>query len=280
MMFKRVAYTLFLLAIVPLLANAGLEVLLEPIHPSSSKLRTSTDSSRVPVPRVLTVPKGKPDNRATTTGTHTVTIEKLLPSLVENIKETLHVEGDLRLTPRDRWTPFYHKGKEWRVEMIGAIPTNLGPLSVVQFKVFSDDKLLGVWKQSFRCQLFQDVLVSNKPMENGRFVDPLDFSTRSLDVLQMRQRPVVAGEGLKRHQLRQTLRPGTILLWRHVSAIPLVRKGDIVDVVASEGGLIITLKGQARENGADGDLILVRNPNSKRDFQAQVFDDKKVRVNF
>ena len=209
-----------------------------------------------------------------------LTIDKLLPALVESVKETLHVDGDLRLTPRETWTPFYNRSKVFKIAMVEAIPAQLGPVSVIQFKVYADGKLLGVWKQAFHAQLFKDILVCEKPLPRGRFVDVADFEVRTMDVLQMRQRPVEAGEDLKRQQLRQSIRPGTPLLWRHVSAIPLVRKGDIVDVIASQGGLIINLKGQARENGADGDFILVRNPHSKRDFQAQVIDDKKVRVLF
>ena len=278
MILKRSAFTLGLLAI-PVLLSAGLEVLLQPIRQdrlakvSRPALVDGLGKAFVHVDRRLAA-----EEKALQP--NLLTIDKLLPELVDSIKKNLQIDGDLRLTPRETWTPFYNQSKLWKVEMVETIPPDLAAVSIIQFKVYTGSKLLGVWKQSFHCQLFKDVLVSEKSFEKGRFVDETEFEGRTMDVLQMRQRPVLVGDELTRQQLRQAIRPGTTLLWRHISAIPLVRKGDIVDVIASQGGLIINLKGQARENGADGDFILVRNPHSKRDFQAQVINDKKVRVLF
>jgi flagella basal body P-ring formation protein FlgA len=274
---KRSVLTFGLLAI-PVLLTAGLEVLLQPIRQDQTAKVSPpevavSDKAFVHVDRRLAA-----EDKALQP--NLLTIDKLLPELVSSIRENLQIEGDLRLTPRETWTPFYSQGKQWKVEMVETIPADLAAVSIIQFKVYSGNKLLGVWKQSFHCQLFKDVLVTEKSFEKGRFVDETEFESRTMDVLQMRQRPVLVGDELTRQQLRQSIRPGTTLLWRHISAVPLVRKGDIVDVIASQGGLIINLKGQARENGADGDFILVRNPHSKRDFQAQVINDKKVRVLF
>ena len=76
------------------------------------------------------------------------------------------------------------------------------------------------------------------------------------------------------------MNPGVPLSWRHITSIPLVRRGDIVDVIAAEGALMISLKGKAIEDGADGDMIRVSNLSTSKKFQAQVVDDKKVRVIF
>jgi flagella basal body P-ring formation protein FlgA len=101
-----------------------------------------------------------------------------------------------------------------------------------------------------------------------------------VDVLQLRQRPVLAGELDGRQQLRQYLNPGTPLSWRHVASVPLVRRGEIIDVVAMEGALMISMKGKAIDDGSDGDLIRVSNLSTNKKFQAQVIDDKKARVLF
>jgi len=280
-MFKRLSCLIGLLAL-PVLLSAGLEILLEPVVRPALK---PASNPRLVVPQRTAKPVASPSaftasEPAKALDSNLLTIDRLLPLLVDSVKDTLHIEGELRLTPRERWTPFYNKGQDLKVEMVDALPASLGSVSVIQFKVYAGGKLLGIWKQAFQAQLFKDIMICETPLERGAFVHIADFEIRNYDVLQMRQRPVEAGDSLKRHQLRQTLRPGTPLLWRHVSAAPLVQKGDMVDVTASQGGLIISLKGQARESGADGDYILVRNPYSKKDFQAQVIDDKRVRVNF
>ena len=79
-----------------------------------------------------------------------LTVDKLLPALVESVKKTLQVDGDLRLTPRETWAPFYNRSKVFKIKMVEAIPAHLGPVSVIQFKVYADGKLLGVWmKRAF-----------------------------------------------------------------------------------------------------------------------------------
>ena len=281
MNFCKRNFCLIVLLALPVALGAGLEILLEPVvRPARKPTKSATNL----------LPQTLPHRSVPTTASQVgeeiglkdnlLTIERLLPFLTESVKSNLHLDGDLRLTPRERWTPFFNKSENLKVEVVDVLPANLGPVSVIQFKVHADNKLIGIWKQAFHAQLFKEILITEEPLARGSFVDVTKFEVRNQDVLQMRQRPVEAGDSLKRHQLRQTLRPGTPLLWRHVSAAPLIRKGETVDVIASQGGLIISLKGQAREDGADGDYISVRNLHSKKDFQAQVIDDKRVRVTF
>jgi flagellar basal body P-ring formation protein FlgA len=59
-----------------------------------------------------------------------------------------------------------------------------------------------------------------------------------------------------------------------------VRKGDIVDVVASEGGLLVTMKAQAVENGVRGDIVTVRNLETRKDISGQVVAQDRVEVRF
>jgi flagellar basal body P-ring formation protein FlgA len=47
-----------------------------------------------------------------------------------------------------------------------------------------------------------------------------------------------------------------------------------------QGNLRITMKGQAVRNGALGEIVTIRNLESKRDFSAEVIDENKVRVRF
>jgi flagella basal body P-ring formation protein FlgA len=73
---------------------------------------------------------------------------------------------------------------------------------------------------------------------------------------------------------------GRVLTWRDISRRPLVRKGDTVEVSAVDGALTITMKAVAMENGAQGDTVTIRNPDSRRDFSAQVVDENRVQVRF
>ena len=90
---------------------------------------------------------------------------------------------------------FFNKSENLKVE-VDVLPANLGPVSVIQFKVHADDKLIGIWKQAFHAQLFKEILITEEPLARGSFVDVTKFEVRNQDVLQMRQRPVEAGDSL------------------------------------------------------------------------------------
>ena len=73
---------------------------------------------------------------------------------------------------------------------------------------------------------------------------------------------------------------GRLLTWRDIARRPLVKKGNIVEVSAADGLLLVTLKALAMENGAQGDTVTVRNPESQKTFAAIVVDENRVQVRF
>jgi flagella basal body P-ring formation protein FlgA len=73
---------------------------------------------------------------------------------------------------------------------------------------------------------------------------------------------------------------GRVLTWRDVVRRALVRKGALVEVAAIDGALTVTLKALAMQSGAAGDLVMVRNLESKKDITAQVVAENRVQVRF
>ena len=73
---------------------------------------------------------------------------------------------------------------------------------------------------------------------------------------------------------------GRVLTWRDVARRALVRKGDLVEVAAIDGPLTVTLKALAMQSGAAGEMVTVRNLESKKDITAQVVAENRVQVRF
>jgi flagella basal body P-ring formation protein FlgA len=59
-----------------------------------------------------------------------------------------------------------------------------------------------------------------------------------------------------------------------------VRKGNLIEVAAIDGDLLITMKALAMESGAQGDTVTVRNPETRKDFSALVVDENRVQIRF
>ena len=61
---------------------------------------------------------------------------------------------------------------------------------------------------------------------------------------------------------------------------PVIRKGQVVEVVAQQGLLAISMKALALESGAAGDLIKLRNLESRREINGQIINESKVQIHF
>lgn len=73
---------------------------------------------------------------------------------------------------------------------------------------------------------------------------------------------------------------GRALTWRDISRRALVQKGRMVEVVAVDGALVVSMKALALQDGASGDTVRVRNVESKREFVAKVVSENRAEVRF
>jgi flagella basal body P-ring formation protein FlgA len=61
---------------------------------------------------------------------------------------------------------------------------------------------------------------------------------------------------------------------------PMVRKGDLVQVLAESSVLRVSTQAVAQEHGCAGDRILLLNVNSKKNIYGRVVDGQTVKVEF
>jgi flagella basal body P-ring formation protein FlgA len=150
---------------------------------------------------------------------------------------------------------------------------------LVRCRVLADAQLVADTSLVLRASLWRDVWVSRTPLTSGTVFDPSQLEPRRVDLF--RERDVVpAAVGDRTYIFARSLPAGRLLTWHDIARRPLVKKGDLVEVSASEGRLLVTMKALAMENGAQGDTVTVRNPESQRNFAAVVVDENRVQVRF
>ena len=67
--------------------------------------------------------------------------------------------------------------------------------------------------------------------------------------------------------------------WMLVRA-PIVKRGDMVTILAESGGLRVSVPGKILEKGYKGQLVQVQNTMSRKKIYAKVINDATVRVDF
>lgn len=80
---------------------------------------------------------------------------------------------------------------------------------------------------------------------------------------------------------KTTLRPGAVLYSRLLKAPELVKRGDVVSIIARSSALRISVPGRVVEStGAQGDTVRVKNLMSRREVYATVISSDEVQVEF
>jgi len=79
------------------------------------------------------------------------------------------------------------------------------------------------------------------------------------------------------HKAKKNITRDAVLKSRHLIAANDIDKDDDVLIVVGAGGLTISTYGQAMEDGQVGEMIIVKNLSSNKEFKAIVLSEKKVR---
>jgi flagella basal body P-ring formation protein FlgA len=160
------------------------------------------------------------------------------------------------------------------------MPNTLTSSFLLRFRLEVDGEEVGTWRIPMRASLTREVYFAGKTLPSGSAVDEETLLIRQIDTLELHNPAVAATESIDGFELTHTVSRGRPLLWRDLKTIPLVRSGEVVEAVAEDGLLHISMKAVALEDGGQDEFIRVRNPQSNKDLEAQVIDEKKVRVHF
>lgn len=124
----------------------------------------------------------------------------------------------------------------------------------------------------------EEVLVARRYISRRSRLSAEDFLVEERDIAEIAGEPVPASEGVEGLMSTGVIRPGEVLLRSDVAPAPVVSRGDVVTVLVETPALRVSALAEVRESGAPGDLVLVRNPVSKKEFYAEVVDSRTLRV--
>lgn len=265
----RVAGLLFLASAAAAYGSSGLSSLLIPL----SELQADANAVEVSIEKpVRAGPEAPPPPLK-------VTSADILPELERQLVRHYGLDGRLKLTMLQNWKGISVPDESWQVELVRLPSQGLSPRMVLPVRI-SCGKVETSAQLVVSCKLLREVYVPRRQINRGEPLVASDFEVQTRDILDTPAPIVPATELLSDYELNGSLAPGLPLLWRDIEAKPLVRKGQVVEMVASEGFMRISIKAQALENGRMGDFISVRNLTTRKDIQARILDEQTVQVLF
>ncbi|WP_229489712.1 flagellar basal body P-ring formation chaperone FlgA [Pseudoduganella namucuonensis] len=116
------------------------------------------------------------------------------------------------------------------------------------------------WRYDFvvRAKITANVAVLAADIPAGRAVAAADVALRRTDISTLTETvsDLAALEGMS---ARRSLRNGEVLRQNMLVAMPLVKRGDAVRIVARREQIEVSMAGEALDTGARGALVRVRN---------------------
>jgi flagella basal body P-ring formation protein FlgA len=204
--------------------------------------------------------------------------DRLLGDLGRDLVGHFRLEGDLKLDFLRPWSPPTRTATVWSVEIVD-YPDQAASNMVVHLQLKADGAVVDDSSVLLHGALWREAWCAREPLPSGSEFDAERLTTENVDYFRQRDAlPVTEGDASL--MFNRDVPANHLISWHDVVRRPLVHKGEVVDVVATEGLLSLTMKALALENGARGDLVMVRNMESLKNIPAQVVGDDRVQVHF
>lgn len=148
------------------------------------------------------------------------------------------------------------------------------------FVRFGDNHKFVVWAR-VDVKITVQCLVASADLVIGNPIDAMNLRSETRDEFPSRQ--ICDGgtdriEDVAGRRPRRTIRAGTVVQKIWLDAPKIVARGEIVKVNVISGSTRLESEGVAETSGSLGEVISVRNPDSKRQFRARVTSPGRVVV--
>ena len=135
-------------------------------------------------------------------------------------------------------------------------------------------------KATVKIQIFKEVVVTGKPLGRYRTITQDDVYMQKMDITNLPNDIITNYKDVLGKRVRRNIWAKVVLRDEYIEFPPLVKRGDIVMIVAESAKMIITALGEVRKAGRRGERVKVINLNSNKKIFARVIDENTVKVDF
>lgn len=129
-------------------------------------------------------------------------------------------------------------------------------------------------------EVWSDVVLTVKPLGRYQPIEAEDILVKKMNLARVPANVVVRADQVLGLRARHNIAANCVLRSDQIESPPVVRRGDVVQMVAESDVLKVAVKGMAKENGAVGERIRVMNLRSRKIIHAEVLDEQTVQVEF
>jgi len=126
----------------------------------------------------------------------------------------------------------------------------------------------------------KEVVLSNHPLERHHIITEEDIHLEKRNLAELPNSVVTDPLEVIGKRTRRAIDSHVPLSLSFLEVPPLVKRGDLVTIVAETDALKITTQGIVTENGCKGEMVRVINTGSRKEVYARVVDSRTVEIEF
>lgn len=176
--------------------------------------------------------------------------------------------SDFRLPP---YAFLAHAGQTVELEPVKLAPGRLSLRFVIKEV---DGSVLRRFTGTVMLEVWANVACAGKPLNRGDALTPQDVSWQRRNLAQIRGE-LWDGKGGP-WQVQRSIGTGQPIYLVDITALAMIRKGDIITLRYSKGNVLLEVQAEALADGGPGDTVAVRNLQSKKQVYAVVRDGNTV----
>ena len=200
----------------------------------------------------------------------------LLTAALNHRCGTEGAEWELQLTRP--WTAVTVPDEPLAVEILEPALDHISATCILRFELRAGRRLVGVWQAPVQARLWREVLVARATLQRGHPLSETDFALERRDVLGLRNVLAELPADAAAYSSPRPCPCGVPLTARGVRLRPVVTRGQTADAVVRDGAMMISLKVEVLEEGVPGQMVRVRNPQSRRELRGKVQDERTIAI--
>lgn len=205
--------------------------------------------------------------------------------LKDLLTETLQREfvkdrGDLELRFNRPWTPLLAPDEALTIKVLEMPNSGVSPSFICRFEMSAGDQVVGTYQQPLGAKVWKDIFVARSNLTRGQSLRDAEIGLERRDIVNNRDYLTSLPLEDPYVEFRENVQAGTQITARTLRLRAIIKRGRLVDAIARDEALSISVKAEALEDGVPGQMVRVRNIRSKREFKGKVQDEQTVVVSF
>ena len=199
--------------------------------------------------------------------------EYLLDFLPMDDRETTVELGRI---PADQWVPKRRDKIDFFITLIDT-SKDRGKIELV-VSASSDSKRFFKVPVYFNVRVFEFVAITKRKIGRKQQISRENLFIARRDTTRMRGMAFSSIDDLKGMTTIAAVQANTILTDHMVEIPPTIKQGSLVKLIVKRSGFEIVTKGLAQQTGYKGDVIKVKNVNSKKMLYGTIINSDSINV--